>query len=243
MTLWSLSYPTPAMTPDAFHKPASPFPRRSSHWLLCVSLLFHILILLLIARPFKNPPQKIIHKPKVIKATLVYPKFTAPLPSPEPQPEIKAEEKVVPAAEEKSPLTIDKPVPLPPVVKTVPPVEEKTVNVPPKSAVIIDNQGPSAQEQVQQQLKGFNRQAIADVAAEEAARYRRQLNSPSLLDKPATSQLSEDEKFRKARQVRANCSNIASQGVAILSMIGGGDIKCTNQPDIDAFIQDRLNKK
>ncbi|MFT6897494.1 MAG: hypothetical protein ACJA13_001901 [Paraglaciecola sp.] len=201
--------------------------------------------MLLIARPFKNPPQTIVHKPKAIKATLVYPKFiTPPLPSPKQQP-VPAQNIVAPEVVEKSASTVTAPVSSPiPVVKTIPPVKEKIVNsTNTKPAVISDNQGSSAQEQVQQQLKGFNRQAIADVAAEEAARYRRQLNSPSLLDKPATSQLSEEEKFRKARQVRANCSNMASQGVAILSMIGGGDIKCTNQPDIDAFIQDRLNKK
>jgi hypothetical protein len=206
----------------------------------------HILVLLLIARPFKNPPQKIIHQPKLIKATLVSPKFTPPpLLSPKPKPATRVKNKVAHEVKDKSALAVDKPVSPPiPVNKTVPPVAEKKVNVPPpKPTVMIDNHGPSAQVQVQQQLKGFNRQAIADVAAEEAARYRRQLHSPGLLDKPATSHLSEDEKFRKARQVRANCSSIASQGVAILAMIGGGDIKCTNQPDVDSFIQDRLNKK
>lgn len=234
------------MTSDALHRPFSPAPSRSSYWLLCVSLLLHILVLLLIARPFKNPPQKIVDKPKIIKASLVYPKFvTPPIPSPKQQTVPSVENTVAPDAVKKSTLTVEEPLQSPPpVVKSVTPAKDKTVSfTTTKPAVVNDKQGQSAQEQVQQQLKGFNRQAIADVAAEEAARYRRQLNSPSLLDKPATSGLSEDEKFRKARQVRANCSNIVTQGVAILANITGGNIKCTNQPDIDSFIQDRIDKK
>jgi hypothetical protein len=234
------------MTQDAQHRLPSPTPRRSNYWLLGASLLLHIFVLLLIAGPFKNPPQKIVHKPRAIKATLVYPQFvTPPLPSSKQQPASPAKDSVAPEVVGKSASTVTAQVSSPiPVVKTIPPVKEKIVNsATTKPGVISDNQGPSVKEQVQQQLKGFNQQAIADVAAEEATRYRRQLSSPSLLGKPATSQLSEEEKFSQARQVRANCSNKLNQGVAILSMITGGNVTCSKQPDIDAFIQDRIDKK
>jgi hypothetical protein len=233
------------MTPDAEYRTALPAPRRSNYWLLGVSLLLHILLLLVIARSFKDQPQKIIHQPSAIQATLVYPTFvTPPLSSAKQQP-VPEKNSVAPDVVEISAATVEAAVPsVLPVIKKIPLVDEKPVEFIATTPVFIrGKQEISAQEQVQHQLKGFNKQALADVAAEATARYRRQLNSPSLLDKPATSQLSEDEKFATARQVRVNCLNMASQGVAMLSMITGGTIACSNQPDVDGFIQDRLNNK
>lgn len=229
------------MTTDALYRPSSPGAPRSSYWLLCASLLLHILLLLLAARPFKEPPPKINDTPSAIKATLVYPQFVAPpLPLSKQPPVPRVEKQVAHEVVKESALTVAAKLA---VIKTIPPVKQKTGNLTTtKPGVVRGNQGATTEEQLDRQLKGFNQQAIADIAAKEAALYRQQKNSPSLLGKPAANKLSEDEKFRKARQVRANCSSRVNQGIAILSMITGGSIACTEAPGVGSFIQERIDK-
>lgn len=239
------------MISPAQHRPCSTVPAsRSSFWLLSASLLVHGILLLLIVRSSNSPTNTTKPNHRTLKATLVYSTLpVAPNTSPT-RPQVPRAEKIM--APEAVQINLEKAAhrlksvdsTQIPAVNMTPPDENETVSLTPiKPAVVSDYQGPSTETQVQQQLRGFHRQAVADIAAHEAARYRQQLSSPSLLDKPAISQLSEDQKFHQARQVRANCASKFTQGVAILSTWTGGNIACSKPPDINSFIQDRLHKK
>lgn len=111
-----------------------------------------------------------------------------------------------------------------------------------KRPKLAEGQEQTVADKVKDQLHSSTQQSIADLAAEEAARYRREQTSPSLFDKPELSQLTEDEKLEKENEVLADCSSYTNKGVAVLSGLMGGNIKCTNTNGAESFIQDRLNK-
>ena len=107
---------------------------------------------------------------------------------------------------------------------------------------IAEGQEQTVADKVKDQLHTSSQRSIAELAAEEAARYRQEQTSPSLLDKPELSQLTEDEKLQKANEVLADCSSYTNKGIAILAGLTGGNIKCTTTNGAESFIQDRLNK-
>tara|TARA_R110000772_G_scaffold99217_27_gene199131 strand:+ start:497 stop:1360 length:864 start_codon:yes stop_codon:yes gene_type:complete len=107
---------------------------------------------------------------------------------------------------------------------------------------MADDQAHTVADKVKNQLHSSSQRSIAELAAEEAARYRREQTSPSLLDKPELSKLTEDEKLQKENEVLADCSSYTNKGIAILAGLTGGNIKCTTTNGAESFIQDRLNK-
>ncbi|WP_160182154.1 hypothetical protein [Paraglaciecola mesophila] len=111
-----------------------------------------------------------------------------------------------------------------------------------KKPTLAEGQEQTVADKVKGQLHNTTQQSIAELAAEEAARYRREQSSPSLLDKPELSQLTEDEKLEKENEVLADCSSYTNKGVAVLAGLMGGNIKCTTTNGAESFIQDRLNK-
>ena len=107
---------------------------------------------------------------------------------------------------------------------------------------LAEGQEQTVADKVKDQLHSSTQQSIADLAAEEAARYRREQTSPSLFDKPELSQLTEDEKLEKENEVLADCSSYTNKGVAVLAGLMGGNVKCTTTNGAESFIHDRLNK-
>ncbi|MFD2819246.1 hypothetical protein [Paraglaciecola chathamensis] len=187
------------------------------------------------------------------------PAITAPAPVSEPKATAQLEE---PPAVEQTPDPVVAPEPEPEAVAETVPEPSKTEVAQPKTKseasfmqqdplappesskkpTLAEGQEQTVADKVKGQLHNSTQQSIAELAAEEAARYRREQTSPSLLDKPELSQLTEDEKLEKENEILADCSSYTNKGVAILAGLTGGNIKCTTTNGAESFIQDRLNK-
>ncbi|MDO6840037.1 hypothetical protein Q4602_11205 [Paraglaciecola chathamensis] len=187
------------------------------------------------------------------------PAITAPAPVSEPKATAQLEE---PPAVKQTPDPVVAPVPEPEAVAETVPEPSKTEVAQPKTEseasfmqqdplappesskkpTLAEGQEQTVADKVKGQLHNSTQQSIAELAAEEAARYRREQTSPSLLDKPELSQLTEDEKLEKENEILADCSSYTNKGVAILAGLTGGNIKCTTTNGAESFIQDRLNK-
>tara|TARA_R100000687_G_scaffold83693_1_gene88882 strand:+ start:40481 stop:41389 length:909 start_codon:yes stop_codon:yes gene_type:complete len=187
------------------------------------------------------------------------PAITAPAPVSEPKATAQLEE---PPAVEQTPDPVVAPEPEPEAVAETVPEPSKTEVAQPKTEseasfmqqdplappesskkpTLAEGQEQTVADKVKGQLHNSTQQSIAELAAEEAARYRREQTSPSLLDKPELSQLTEDEKLEKENEILADCSSYTNKGVAILAGLTGGNIKCTTTNGAESFIQDRLNK-
>ncbi|MBU3018874.1 hypothetical protein KO519_14385 [Paraglaciecola agarilytica] len=187
------------------------------------------------------------------------PAITAPAPVSEPKATAQLEEppavEQTPdpvAAPEPEPEAVAETVPEPSKTKVAQPITESEASfmqqdplAPPESSkkpTLAEGQEQTVADKVKGQLHNTTQQSIAELAAEEAARYRREQTSPSLLDKPELSQLTEDEKLEKENEILADCSSYTNKGVAILAGLTGGNIKCTTTNGAESFIQDRLNK-
>lgn len=187
------------------------------------------------------------------------PAITAPAPVSEPKATAQLEEP--PAVEqtpdpvvapEPEPEAVAETVPEPPKTEVAQPKTESEASfmqqdplAPPESSkkpTLAEGQEQTIADKVKGQLHNSTQQSIAELAAEEAARYRREQTSPSLLDKPELSQLTEDEKLEKENEILADCSSYTNKGIAILAGLTGGNIKCTTTNGAESFIQDRLNK-
>ncbi len=187
------------------------------------------------------------------------PAITAPAPVSEPKATAQLEEP--PAVEqtpdpvvapEPEPEAVAETVPEPPKTEVAQPKTESEASfmqqdplAPPESSkkpTLAEGQEQTIADKVKGQLHNSTQQSIAELAAEEAARYRREQTSPSLLDKPELSQLTEDEKLEKENEILADCSSYTNKGIAILAGLTGGNIKCTTTKGAESFIQDRLNK-
>lgn len=187
------------------------------------------------------------------------PAITDPVPVSEPKATAQLE---APPAVEQTPDHVVGPEPEPEAVAETLPEPPKTEVVQPKTEsearfmqqdplalpesskkpTLAEGQEQTVADKVKGQLHNTTQQSIAELAAEEAARYRREQTSPSLLDKPELSQLTEDEKLEKENEILADCSSYTNKGVAILAGLTGGNIKCTTTNGAESFIQDRLNK-
>ncbi|GEA10120.1 cell envelope integrity protein TolA [Alteromonas sp. KUL49] len=85
-------------------------------------------------------------------------------------------------------------------------------------------------------------QSAQNIAGEEAERasreYRAQQNSPTIYD----TRTGEEEQEERP-EVTVNCSSVAAKAVTLLSGIGGGTLRCSDQGDPTRFIDARINKK
>ncbi|GAC11490.1 hypothetical protein [Paraglaciecola chathamensis] len=251
--------------------PPRPKPKTGTLWIILASVLLHLGILFLVAQTPHEIPNFDTSKDgevkiKPITARLIFPPIEVPaevestpvdslepIDSPEPMdsPEpINSPEPVV--APEPEPEAVAETVPEPPNTEVAQPKTESEASfmqqdplAPPESSkkpTLAEGQEQTIADKVKGQLHNSTQQSIAELAAEEAARYRREQTSPSLLDKPELSQLTEDEKLEKENEILADCSSYTNKGVAILAGLTGGNIKCTTTNGAESFIQDRLNK-
>ena len=122
-----------------------------------------------------------------------------------------------------------------PPVKVIP-TQQPVQKTP--SSIVYGN----APDTVRQQLSGLNQTKLQELAQQAAREYQEQKNSPKLNLKRVDPFVTEDQKLRDSVQVRVNCSSNTNKVATILSGFLGGTLKCSKGPNIDSFIQNRLNK-
>jgi hypothetical protein len=100
----------------------------------------------------------------------------------------------------------------------------------------------NAPDIARRQLNSLNQAKLQDLAQQAAKEYQEQKSSPNLDLKPVDPKVTEDEKLRDSVQVRVNCDSNTNKIASVLSGFMGGTLKCTEGPEINSFIQNRLNK-
>lgn len=151
---------------------------------------------------------------------------------------------------------------LPPIQPETPPpvIEDIEQNEPEKNdetpddtveSIIIDkNKTPAPSSEVsapatsmaRRDLKSFQQQQQDRLAERAARRFQQYKNSPEIDNEVKNPFMTEDEKFREETKLRADCSSTTNKVAAVAAGLFGGNVDCTETPEIEGFIQKRLNK-
>lgn len=91
-------------------------------------------------------------------------------------------------------------------------------------------------------LQAMQRSKDLRLAEQSSQLYQQQKTSPTIATKPVNPFTSEDEKFILKTKSHIDCSTGLNKTLAILAGIGGGNVGCTQLPEIDSFIQKRLDE-
>ncbi|MCF2949547.1 hypothetical protein L0668_15610 [Paraglaciecola aquimarina] len=164
--------------------------------------------------------------------------------------QIEIKPKVKPAT---SKTSVDLPSEKPPV-KTMtkrPPEVKQMINISPTTESNLTAQKPvQALVPINSQFTGiagkhvqqYNLQQEAKMMDEAGRYYQQQKNSP-IIHTPNNNQFkSADEKLINNIKVRANCDGAARKTTAVILGFMGGMVDCTSKPDINSFIEKRINK-
>ncbi|WP_158972286.1 hypothetical protein [Paraglaciecola sp. L3A3] len=92
-------------------------------------------------------------------------------------------------------------------------------------------------------LQAFNVQQDEQMAEQARRDYQQQKNSPTLHSSKPNQFVSEEQKLIDKIKIRANCDGLARKTTAVLLGFMGGKIDCTSKPDINGFINKRINKE
>jgi hypothetical protein len=94
----------------------------------------------------------------------------------------------------------------------------------------------------QRQLAGYQQQKTAEMA-QQSAQDHQQKRLAALIDTSAQPTfLTVDEQLRKSRSIRADCSTTTKQAISTVIGFLGGNINCTQGPQLNDFINQRLDK-
>lgn len=174
----------------------------------------------LVFTPIMSPNES--RKETEILTTVVKKEIIPPL-----EEQVESSEMPAPKADEETATT--------PPVKAIP-TQQPVQKTP--SAIVYGN----APDMARQQLSGLNKTKLQELAQQAAREYQQQKNSPELNLKRVDPFVTEDQKLRDKVQVRVNCSGNTNKVAIVLSGFMGGTLKCSKGPNIDSFIQNRLNK-
>lgn len=210
-----------------------------------------------------------IKKINVIQATVV---FDFPPPTPEIPIEIIKEEKLQPTEPEEELLVAETPadsqiepitdpeevqaipifpkpqVPQPKLEEEIPEEPEQNDDI-----MIMDKEStPTLSSEIsapatsmaRRHLNSFQQQQQNKVAQQASRYYQQHKNSPVIDEEVEDPFITEGEKLMKTNEVRVDCSSITNKLVIGAAFITGGrNLKCSKAPEINGFIQDRINKK
>lgn len=92
-------------------------------------------------------------------------------------------------------------------------------------------------------VQALNQQADKRLAQEAGRYYQQQKNSPIIHAPNKNRFMTEDEKRLDKTKIRANCDGAARKTAAIIMGFMGGNVDCTSKPNINNFINKRINKE
>jgi hypothetical protein len=193
-------------------------------------------------KPTDKFKEQIEREKKPIEAVLVYPTLPPSKPTetqktevnvsePEPQTEIVQQE---PIPQEELPEVSEQPTDVNigaqdssnQVAETVRQAQPKTT-----PSLIT---GSSTKQFLQRQFES----ELQNLSETESEQYRQSITSPEL-NIPDWQNIEEEP---VVKPVTVRCDNTAAKTVRLLGNIMGGRMRCADKPDIDQFIQKRLNK-
>ncbi|MBT0586126.1 hypothetical protein [Alteromonas oceanisediminis] len=98
----------------------------------------------------------------------------------------------------------------------------------------------STQQSTQSFLQKYHQQRVGSLSEQQSQQYRQQQRSPNL-NIPTRAELEEDGMPGEPMVVA--CDDTAANALRIVGSFMGGRMRCRDKPDIDQFIQKRLNKE
>lgn len=228
------------MTATKLDSPRTIQRSRRGLWFLCFSVFLHLMVIGLLSRSNYSAPQIKRDDPKAIVAKLVF----AQLPPIQEQESISAQIPESPQMQEK-----EAPETAPEVEKiqneTHPEIEQTKVAKP----ILEDTTSPvmpnvrrplTSTGLTQRYMQQRNNEKLDMLVEQEVRHFRKQQQSPDL-NIPEFDPYAEDQSVRKPQIVA--CDKTATK---IFSMVGnmmGGNMRCREKPDIDEFINKRLEKR
>ncbi|MDM7861230.1 hypothetical protein QTP81_11555 [Alteromonas sp. ASW11-36] len=211
-----------------------------------VSLVIHTLVVVIVSRGGVTTPAVAPNKAAPIKARIIYPPL--PVQVEETTPDLTDNqpiEKIEVALESELEQTVETPLePLPDATQqdTPPFSSTEELSTEPANQVESESQGSFGSSSMSLTERYFNRlhqqhiQSQGEIASQE---YRRSITSPDL-DLPTMAEIAE-EPGPKTQTVA--CDDTAANVLRIISQLAGGTLRCRDKPDIDEFIQKRLDKE
>lgn len=220
---------------------------------IIVSVSFHLVVLYLMQQSSSSKPLKEVNKtPKVkpLQAKLIFELPPQPMTSPIPEPKQEPKPIDPPAVKVKQATT--------PVATKITTVEAPPIIIKPK--IKVQNK-PKMTESVIQKIKTpakinsqftgtagkhiqqYNLEQDAKMAVEASQYYQQQKNSPLMHAPKRNKFMTEDEKLVDNMKIRANCDGTTRKVAATLIGFMGGMVDCTSKPNINGFINKRINKQ
>lgn len=224
-----------------------------------VSIGAHLLLLFwLVSQPSVNPQHAVTPEPALVLNSYLYqaprPSTTEPTSNAEPlasavEPSASIIEPS--AMVEKLSKSIDEPV-APEQDIQDPPPELKEAVAEPTPASIEATQSVYTTEQttrstaarLMQGVRRAQQQQTEEFINQGSRELQQQWHSPALSRMQTDGiQLTATEEFMKKQQVKVNCDSTTAKVFAVLSGISGGNLKCSQLPEIQGFIDKRVNKE
>lgn len=221
-----------------------PQPSRRSRvglWFVCFSFLLHVLIIgLLSHRNSERPVVESSEETQVIEATLIFPKLPEiPLEPSTLRPATKAEEQIeekqVEVSETQAEELIDSLSNTEPVL-----IPSKSLNENAKPEPLRRAKALSSQGFTQRYMQQRNVEQLNGLIEQEVKQYREQQNAPDL-EIPAFDPNAQEKRLTKPTIVA--CDKTAAKIFAIIGNTMGGKMRCRDKPNIDEFINRRLDKQ
>ena len=206
-------------------------PSRHSHrgfWFVCLSFLLHVLIICLLSH--RNSEQPVVASSKaiqVIEATLIFSKLAEIQSQPSTSQQMTKVEKLT--EEKRIGLSETQPILIP-----TKPLNEKS-----QPERIRRAKGSSSQKLTQRYMQQQNTEQLNGLIEQEVKQYRQYQNSPDL-EIPAFEPNAEQQRQTKPKIIA--CDKTAAKIFAFVGNSMGGKMRCRDKPNIDEFINRRLNK-
>lgn len=241
------------ITFDAFHAPERPtlpaFAKRKGWRALALSVLIHLSIIAIAGWLAVNKnTTPVAVPPPAIEARLI-PFIAPPKPaepvsvSPQLEQDIEEQHTQLAPADSTKPEAnaepeVNNPEPAQEAVNSEPPSQPQTVT----AAPVVTEQQPTSTLSSRERLDRFfsaQRQLQMEETAQQAAKtFREQKTSPVIVDSRKNNPKPiQDGPAPK----RVNCSSTVNKSVALLGSLFGGNMKCTEPPDFEGFIEARKN--
>lgn len=227
--------------------------QRLPPWLTTVSLsiLFHLVLLALISHYWGRKAVPLQVPGQVISASLIFPLTTKIAVAEKPTPtEISNNTEPQPAA----------PLPLNEADKSAKPRAAKSERVLTSREPAVEQvtgqtdvrpeleiKGPSSLNYSilgsgKSQIEAINALKDNQLAMTASKAYQQARLSPEIKVPQRDPFVTEEEKFAKTLQIKTDCSNTLNLTLRVITGITGGVIQCSELPQIDGFIQQRLEQ-
>ena len=219
-------------------------------WLAC-SLLIHLIgaVLIWYLSPSSAPRTPVKPNPP-LRATLVYQAAPRNVPVAPPSSEQQIPDSPVALGrvnpEVESPASEKQQI-AETTAEVTEPVSQPEPSVRPAQAALPAIEHPVSAQQLQQRIRAGlhaqQQQQVDQLTSQSRDQWQQQLNSPQVADPRKFNRLTEEQQRAEARKVEVNCNNTGAAVMATLSNWTGGTVTCSGLPDIDKFIDARLNRE